>query len=330
MQTVGPLVALLIGALAAPTVAAAQSAPPTTESSQMTAAAPTVEYYHVDAVGSVRAVTDKDGNVVRRHDYFPFGDGPVEVAPGTDPVRFTGKERDVETGLDYFGARYYASRSGRFTTVDPALDIEQALVDPQLWNRYTYVRNNPFRFVDPDGRDTVPTQWQMTHGADGLARVLPAIGKAIFNTLVALNSPGHLSPEGEARRQSQFMQPANTEQAVIMGLTDVAMVAGALMPRAGKASAIERGTLTSTADLEATHAMTMSRSKFADLKADIAKNGIREPIKYIEVNGQKFVVDGHHRLRAAQALGIRNVPAQRVNLPYGGYGTREDLVNTDR
>jgi RHS repeat-associated protein len=110
-----------------------------------------VEYYHLDAVGSVRAVTDQSGAVVRTHNYFPFGEGDNPTA-GNDAVRFTGQERDAETGLDYFGARYYASRTGRFTTVDPVYTWQENLVDPQRWNRYAYVRNNPLRFTDPDGR----------------------------------------------------------------------------------------------------------------------------------------------------------------------------------
>lgn len=110
----------------------------------------TIEYYHVDAIGSVRAVTDKNGAEVRRHDYFPFGEEYLAQS-GADPLRFTGKERDVESGLDYVGARYYASRSGRMTTVDPLMDVEAALVDPQQWNRYAYARNNPLVFVDPTG-----------------------------------------------------------------------------------------------------------------------------------------------------------------------------------
>jgi ParB-like chromosome segregation protein Spo0J len=74
----------------------------------------------------------------------------------------------------------------------------------------------------------------------------------------------------------------------------------------------------------------MSRRQFADLKADIAKNGIREPIKYVVVNGRKFVVDWHHRLRAALALGIRDIPTEEVMLPYAGYRTLADLVNIER
>jgi RHS repeat-associated protein len=65
--------------------------------------------------------------------------------------RITGKERDSETGLDYFGARYYASTTGRFMTPDPVGIMKQKLRDPQQWNMYAYARNNPLRFMDPTG-----------------------------------------------------------------------------------------------------------------------------------------------------------------------------------
>ena len=78
-----------------------------------------VEYYHLDAIGNVRAVTNEAGQVVERHDYLPFGEecttGACASNPGLDagqPRKFTGKERDTETGLDYFGARYYGSKIG--------------------------------------------------------------------------------------------------------------------------------------------------------------------------------------------------------------------------
>jgi RHS repeat-associated protein len=64
---------------------------------------------------------------------------------------FTGKERDAETGLDYFGARYYSGAQGRFTSVDPIGIMKQKLMDPQQWNSYGYARNNPLKFMDPTG-----------------------------------------------------------------------------------------------------------------------------------------------------------------------------------
>ena len=52
-----------------------------------------------------------------------------------------------------------------------------------------------------------------------------------------------------------------------------------------------------------------------------------QTIKYVEVNGQRFIVDGHHRAVAARQLGIENVPAEEVQLPYGSYKTVEDLIS---
>jgi RHS repeat-associated protein len=143
MRAMPGLLAGLLVAIAAPWGARAQE----------------VQYYHLDAIGNVRAVTDATGQVIERHDYLPFGEecttGPCASNPGIaggQPKHFTGKERDAETGLDYFGARYYGSGVGRFTSVDPALDRQAALLNPQRWSRYAYVLNNPFRYVDADGR----------------------------------------------------------------------------------------------------------------------------------------------------------------------------------
>ncbi len=112
-----------------------------------------VEYYHLDALGSVRVVTDASGQVVRRHDFGPFGEEVAPTHPNPERKLFTGHERDAETALDYFGARYYRADVGRFTTVDPAQTISENLVDPQRWNRYAYVTNNPLKFTDPDGKN---------------------------------------------------------------------------------------------------------------------------------------------------------------------------------
>jgi RHS repeat-associated protein len=67
---------------------------------------------------------------------------------------FTGKERDAESGLDYFGARYFSGAQGRFTSADEPL-ADQEPGDPQSWNLYSYVRNNPLRFWDPTGQACV-------------------------------------------------------------------------------------------------------------------------------------------------------------------------------
>jgi len=70
--------------------------------------------------------------------------------PVSSPAHFTSKERDQESGNDYFGARYYASTTGRFLSPDPLM-ASAKVWDPQTWNRYTYGRNNPLRMIDPTG-----------------------------------------------------------------------------------------------------------------------------------------------------------------------------------
>lgn len=77
----------------------------------------------------------------------------------------TQKERDVETGLDYFGARYFASVQGRFTTVDPFGGSGRPR-SPQTWNRYAYVLNNPVKLVDPDGMEGQDAQQVVDIGKD--------------------------------------------------------------------------------------------------------------------------------------------------------------------
>ena len=149
------------------------------------------QYPTVDHLGSTRVVTDATQAVVGRYDYEPFGrellitsaswrSGVTGYAPaGGLSQRFTGKERDGETGLDYFGARYMSAAQGRFTAVDPHNIITEAsspeefgsfLSHPQNWNRYAYVTNNPLSTVDPDGRCPACMMW---------ARLSPYADKAV-------------------------------------------------------------------------------------------------------------------------------------------------------
>jgi RHS repeat-associated protein len=122
-----------------------------------------VQWLVPDHLGTPRMLVDQTGNLanLKRHDYLPFGEDLFAPSGGRsatqgyvagDGVRqqFTSKERDVETGLDYFVARHYASSQGRFTGVDPLLGSGRPGV-PQSWNRYSYCINNPLLFVDPDG-----------------------------------------------------------------------------------------------------------------------------------------------------------------------------------
>ena len=79
---------------------------------------------------------------------------------GVPAQKFTGKERDAETGLDYFGARYFSGAQGRFTSADDPFN-DQDTSDPQSWNLYGYVRNNPLTSIDPTGmfEEKPPDPW---------------------------------------------------------------------------------------------------------------------------------------------------------------------------
>jgi RHS repeat-associated protein len=108
-----------------------------------------VYFYHPDHLGSSSLITDNNGAVSERTEFYPFGLIRFEQRSGFEAkYRFTGKERDPESGLDYFGARYYLPLVGRFISVDPA---EADLEGPQAMNKYTYCRNNPLILIDPQG-----------------------------------------------------------------------------------------------------------------------------------------------------------------------------------
>ncbi len=119
-------------------------------------------YVTVDQIGSTRMVTDSNGNVVRRYDFLPFGEelwagvGGRTNAQGYQSgqdyfnPKFTGQYRDVESRLDYFNARYYSPEQGRFLSPDPG-NAGADPGDPQTWNGYAYVGNNPLSYTDPSG-----------------------------------------------------------------------------------------------------------------------------------------------------------------------------------
>ena len=174
-----------------------------------------------DHLGSTRLVTNAGGNPAERTDYYPYGD---EILSSTGSPRlsvtgytadsgiqqkFTGKERDAETGLDYFLARYYSAAQGRFTSPDEFTggivdaysggQVQQSgplpyadITDPQTLNKYAYVRNNPLRYTDPDGHCTDVLTCGIALGEATTAfggYVTAAAGGAVGGLIVYLASP---------------------------------------------------------------------------------------------------------------------------------------------
>jgi RHS repeat-associated protein len=106
-------------------------------------------FYHPDHLGSTSYITDASGEVYQHLEYFAFGETFVEEHSNTNKTSFlyNGKELDEETGLYYYGARYYDARTSLWQSVDPLADKYPN------FSSYAYVFNNPIRFIDPTGME---------------------------------------------------------------------------------------------------------------------------------------------------------------------------------
>lgn len=113
-----------------------------------------VYYYFEDQVGSSREIAEipSSGSATLCYDadFFPYGGEDVFTNTCAQNYKFTGKERDAETNNDNFGARYFSSTYGRFLSPDPA-NAGADPTNPQSWNMYSYVLNNPLVYTDPTG-----------------------------------------------------------------------------------------------------------------------------------------------------------------------------------
>ena len=107
-------------------------------------------YYHADHQGSIRNLTDSSGAIVNAYDYDAYGRMMTTSVSVPNPFTYTGRERDAESGLYYYRARYYNPQTGRFLSEDP---ISFAAGDTNL---YRYVFNNPVNLIDPTGLIQVP------------------------------------------------------------------------------------------------------------------------------------------------------------------------------
>lgn len=174
----------------------------------------------------------------------------------------TGKERDSESGNDYFGARYYASSMGRFLSPDRSARVMPVpyatMSDPQSLNLYAYMRNNPLAGADPDGHCGFDLQCIINVGlgiAQGIARdggvgayaknvgtgILKGAGSAVVNTVKLAatgGDPGKIAAS-MIEPGPKALQPSNTTQAQASLATQVLLPAAAGVGVAGLAGAGE-------------------------------------------------------------------------------------------
>lgn len=130
-----------------------------------------INYYHNDHLGSTTVLTDQAGNIIEKSAYEPYGE--VKQGGTKSKYGYTGQEKDSETGLSYYDARYYDPHLQRFIQPDTLLPD---VYDPQQLNRYTYANNNPLKYTDPTGHCPICVASLITGGI-GLA--ISAVAKYI-------------------------------------------------------------------------------------------------------------------------------------------------------
>ena len=165
-----------------------------------------VHYYLSDHLGSTSMVVSSAGTPEEESDYSPFGTEYVLTGPGVNRYKYTGHERDSESGLDYYGARYYGSALGRFTSIDPITATPVHLINPQRWNMYAYGMNNPLFYVDPDGRDAIAVNLVSEvplGGHEGII-VVHSDGSA---TYARFGPAGGNKPSGSGKVDTQGLKP---------------------------------------------------------------------------------------------------------------------------
>jgi RHS repeat-associated protein len=139
-----------------------------------------IRYYHQDHLGSTSVITDQNGLLVHETALYPYGLPRHEYSPrgAREPYQFTQKERDAETGLHYFEARFFASIIGRFIRVDPlAASLKpEWLLNPQKLNLYAYCANQPTICFDPSGLDGWTRFWGGVKAVGGAIEIVVGVG----------------------------------------------------------------------------------------------------------------------------------------------------------
>jgi RHS repeat-associated protein len=185
-------------------------------------------YYASDQINSTRMITDDAGTVVYSTTFDPFGGIEKAWVSTYDPVMiFSGKEREPANEMDYFGARYYAHTRYRWISPDPVVPVDVAAFNPQGWNLYSYVRNNPFSNMDPAGlyvfENGSPEQQRAFNNALNMAREIGSIKDVV----TSYGQPGEengvlinfFDTGGDTRTESWLTQQISAASRVFIDTT---------------------------------------------------------------------------------------------------------------
>jgi RHS repeat-associated protein len=229
-----------------------------------------VFYYFSDHLKTASVITDSAGVIKAESDYYPWGGELQFVANDSNHYKFTGKERDSESGLDYFGARYYSNGMGRWVSADwsagPATVPYAHLDNPQTLNLYSYVDNNPINGIDADGH-------AINHEFDGLMAGLdagpPADEGGPTQTQAALTLAAMSSPAFGWQLEVQQAQNQANENTPV-GNTTTGALEKTMTNEVGSLSTPKKGNPDVLADAKDALANTLINNANLDRPAKVA------------------------------------------------------------
>jgi RHS repeat-associated protein len=308
----------------------------------------TCQWIVTDALGTPRMIADQTGGLsgMKRRDYLPFGEellagvghrqttNGYSLSQSQQPrQQFTGKERDSETGLDYFEARYYGSVYGRFTSPDEftggpdeLYDFANAasdnptfyadLIDPQSLNKYQYCYNNPLTTVDLDGHKG----WRerLSEAASAVASAAADIGDGVVRGMAASLSWGTAPGSGPSSNDSLLNRAGQVLGTAIVGGTGTSSMTlgGAAIVGTGGTAA-----LTGVPEVAIVGGATMA--------VGAAKNAVAivtTPIKSVANNQQSS--GGSQQSGSGSQQGASKTPTEMANDLSKQTGKNRAIANT--
>jgi len=265
-------------------------------------------FFHVNHIGSSTDVTDVDGKLVQHQEYFPGGEGWVTESRDYDPdpsYKFAGKEFDKETGLYYFGSRYYDPRTGAWQSPDPLAEgylgggPQGGVFNPDNLNSYAFGYQNPLRYADPGG--AFPSPFQLLSIGSGVVSFVQNVREGNYGAAV-------VDAAGVALDTATFFTPipsaAGTVVKAVRGAdkvvdavrtADKAADAAKLADKAGDASTVVKSGVKSQADEAGSTAATKGAdcltNSFAPGTLVLMADGSRKPIEDVEVGDVVLATD---------------------------------------
>jgi len=233
----------------------------------------TVHFYFSDHLGTHSLITDLQGDMPPQEesDYYPYGGEILVSGSDSNHYKFTGKERDSESGLDNFGARYLTSSLGRFMTPDwaarPTTVPYAVFGDPQSLNLYNYVRNDPLSRADGDGHCPPQASSQLQNSGSGCPKLTVTVTK---------DAEPHVM---HGQKPNPDIAKVGTTTTIKVTDTKGSSVAGAAV----KENPVTTNNITNTKDNNLANPETGHTSETGTISDVVAQNVVKEPTSTEEI-----------------------------------------------